>query len=201
MSGQARTALQARTPLRWQADERGVSILETLVALAMVMVLSVFALMRIVESQQSLRLDNEIRQFKAYLEKARLDSIRRHAQTDAQMAKVTINSLTSYTVLMDANGDGTLDQPRTINLQPQGGITFTGATPTIIRYNWRGRTVDAAGNLVSIASFNLKDTTHAGSTINLSGSGMALDANVNMSTVSASTVPSNANIQTQVKLP
>jgi hypothetical protein len=30
---------------------------------------------------------------------------------------------------------------------------------------------------------------------------MALDANVNMSTVSASTIPANANIETQVKLP
>jgi Tfp pilus assembly protein FimT len=198
MRGQER---KARTIKCGHADERGVSILETLVALAMVMVLTVFALMRVVEAQQSLRLDNEIRQFKGYLEKARVDSIRRHAQTDAQMAKVTINTLTSYTVLIDANGDGVLDPPRTIKLQPQGGITFTGATPTIIRYNWRGRTVDAGGNLVSIAPFNLKDSYRAGSTINLSGSGMALDANVNMSTVSASAIPANANIQTQVKLP
>jgi Tfp pilus assembly protein FimT len=198
MSGQGRKAGRVR---RWRAGERGVSILETLVALAMIMVLTVFALLRVVEAQQSLRLDNEIRQFKGYLEKARVDSIRRHAQTDAQMAKVTINSLTSYTVLIDANGDGVLDPPRTITLQPKGGITFTGATPTVIRYNWRGRTVDAVGNLVSIAPFNLKDSYRPGSTINLSGSGMALDANVNMSTVSASTVPANANIQTQVKLP
>jgi Tfp pilus assembly protein FimT len=198
MSVQGRTA---GTVKRWHAGERGVTILETLVALAMVMVLTVFALLRVVEAQQALRLDNEIRQFKGYLEKARVDSIRRHAQIDAQMAKVTINTPTSYTVLMDANGDGALDPPRTITLQPQGGITFTGATPTVIRYNWRGRTVDAGGNLVSIAPFVLKDTSHAGSTINLSGSGMALDANVNMSTVSASAIPANANIETQVKLP
>jgi Tfp pilus assembly protein FimT len=181
--------------------ERGATILEALVALAMIMVVAVFAIIRIVDAQQSLRLDNEVREFKGYLEKARVDSIRRHAQTDAQMAKVTVNTLTSYTVQIDADGNGVLDPPRTIRLQPQGGITFTGSTPTIIRYNWRGRTVDAAGNLISIAPFNLKDSYSTGSTINLSGSGMALGDNVNMSPVVTVSIPTNANIQTQVKLP
>jgi Tfp pilus assembly protein FimT len=182
--------------------ERGVTILEAVVTLAMMMVIMVFALLRITEAQQALRLDNETRQFKAYLEKARVDSIRRHAQTDAQMAKVTINSATSYTVEIDADGNGLLDKPRLIRLQPQGGITFTGTTPpTTIRYNWRGRTVDSLGQLVSIAPFTLKDDNHAGSTISLSGSGMALGDNVNMSSVSSSFVSPDNNIQSEVKLP
>lgn len=182
--------------------ERGVTVLEAVVTLAMMMVIMVFALLRITEAQQALRLDNETRQFKAYLEKARVDSIRRHAQTDAQMAKVTITSATSYTVEIDADGNGLLDKPRLIRLQPQGGITFTGMTPpTTIRYNWRGRTVDATGQIVSIAPFTLKDDNHAGSTISLSGSGMALGDNVNMSSVSSSSVPVDWHIQSEVKLP
>lgn len=184
------------------SGERGVTLLEALVVLAMMMVVMVFAMLRIVEAQQTLRLDNEIRQFKAYLEKARLDSIRRRAQTDAQMAKVTVNSLTSYTVQIDSDGNGVLDPPRQINLKPQGGLTFAGITPpAVIRYNWRGRTVDAAGQPVSISAFTLKDSSHAGSTISLSGSGMALGDNVNMTTVTSSTVLPNTNIQRQVKLP
>lgn len=182
--------------------ERGVTVLEALVVLAMIMVVMVFALLRITQAQQSLRLDNEVRQFKAYLEKARVDSIRRRAQTDAQMAKVTINSLTSYTVQIDSDGNGVLDPPRQINLKPQGGLTFAGLTPpAVIRYNWRGRTADAAGQPVSIPAFTLKDSYSAGSTISLSGSGMALGDNVNMTTVTVSPVSPDTHIQKQVKLP
>jgi hypothetical protein len=118
----------------------------------------------------------------------------------AEMASVKIASANSYSVTIDQNGDGTLDPPRTITIPATHGATFAGiAIPTTIYYNWRGRPVDNAGNLLSF-SFSLQDTSGQNpNIINMTGAGdVTLGNNINMGNVSVSTsVSSSANIKTR----
>jgi hypothetical protein len=90
--------------------------------------------------------ENAAVQLAAYLEKARLDSVRRHPTTAAQMAQVSILDANSYSVTIDADWDGTLDAPRVINVPSGSNLQFNIPYPRTIYFNWRGRTVDAAGN-------------------------------------------------------
>lgn len=168
-------------------DERGISVLELLIVILMVSVVTAFALLRIADARQALRLSNSAQEFTSYLEKARIDSIRRHAETPAQMASVQIDSTTSYVVTYDFDGDGTLET-RPIVLPPQQGVSFNAAIPTTIRFDWRGRTVNAAGALTVPAAFDLQDPRGQSTRINVTGSGDA--------TVGSYASVSNVNINT-----
>src|SRR5712691_6055039 len=97
-------------------DAAGFSVLELLIVVAMVSVISGFALMQIVRARQNMARANAAQQLAAYLEKARLDSVRRHATTSANMAQVSIVNAAFYTVTVDSDGNGTLDAPRVVSL-------------------------------------------------------------------------------------
>lgn len=128
------------------SGERGFSVLELLIVVAMISVLVGFALLQVAEARQDLARENTAQQLAAYLEKARLDSIRRRPATTAQMAQVSILNANFYSVTIDANWDGTLDAPRVISVPAGSNLQFNTPFPRTIYFNWRGRTVDAAGN-------------------------------------------------------
>jgi len=128
------------------ADARGVSLVELLIVVAMVSVLVGFALMQVAEARQDLARENAAVQLAAYLEKARLDSVRRHPTTAAQMAQVSILNASFYSVTIDGNWDGALDAPRVVSMPAGSNLQFNTPYPRTIYFNWRGRTVDAAGN-------------------------------------------------------
>src|ERR1044072_2141390 len=122
--------------------ESGASLVEMIIVLMIIAIASTWAFLRIVDAQQAARLSAATQELTAYLDKARLDSIRRHATGVNRMAQVSIDSATSYSVRLDSNGDGELDAARVFSFPP-GGITFNVAVfPTVIRFNWRGRIVD-----------------------------------------------------------
>jgi Tfp pilus assembly protein FimT len=174
-----------------------------LIVLIIIVLFSAWAFMHIVEAQQSVRLAGATQQLTAYLDKARLDSIRRHATTVDEMARVSIDSPTRYSVWLDANGDGEIDPPRVFNF-PQGSINFNVATfPTVIRFNWRGRVADAAGEQTSsLAAINLRDANGAGPSINLSAAGDTTSySNVNTSNVNVSGINNTANIRLRTQVP
>jgi Tfp pilus assembly protein FimT len=128
------------------ANARGVSILELLIVVAMIGVITGFALMQVVEARQDMTRENAAQQLAAYLEKARLDSVRRHPSAPAEMAQVSILNATFYSVTIDADGDGTLDAPRVMSMPAESNLQFNTPYPRTIYFNWRGRTVDVAGN-------------------------------------------------------
>jgi prepilin-type N-terminal cleavage/methylation domain-containing protein len=140
------------------ANARGFSVLELLIVVSMISVLAGFALIKVTSARQVMARENAARQFAAFLEKARVDSLRRHPMTSAQMAQVSlVDDATSYTVAIDADGDNLLDPPRVIWLPADSGLQFNGPLPRTIYFNWRGRTVDAAGaiavpNFVTIST-------------------------------------------------
>jgi Tfp pilus assembly protein FimT len=183
-----------------KGGERGVSIVELLIVVLMISIVTAFAVMRIGGAQRAMRLTNSAREFTGWLEKARLDSLRRHPMSTVEMASVTISSGNSYSVSIDQNGDGALDPARTVTIPATHGATFAGITiPTTIYYNWRGRPVDNAGNPLSF-SFRLQDASGQNpNLINMTGAGdVTLGNNINMGNVSVNTsISSNANIKTR----
>jgi hypothetical protein len=91
------------------------------------------------------RLSGAAREYASYIEKARILSIRRHADNADQRATVSINDdKSSYDVTMDLDGDGGMDT-RTISLP--SGITFQ--TVESISFDWRGRTWNTASGVTT----------------------------------------------------
>jgi prepilin-type N-terminal cleavage/methylation domain-containing protein len=190
--------------VRGLGAESGASLVEMLIVLMIIGIASAWAFLRIVDAQQAARLAAATQELTAYLDKARLDSIRRHATAANQMAQVSIDSATSYSVRLDANGDGQLDTARVFNFPP-GGITFNvAAFPTTIRFNWRGRIVDNNGAQISSpAAISLRDTHGVGPSINLSAAGDTTTySNVNITNVNlGNTNLASSNIRPRTQMP
>ena len=126
-----------------RGGDSGFSLTELLIVVAIISVVSSFALLYFQKSRKSFNITGAMRTLSSYVEKTRVDSIRRHGG-----ASIDINSATSYTVNVDFDGTGTATA-RTIDL-PQGTtLSYTlppantsidpSATPITIAYNWRGR--------------------------------------------------------------
>jgi type II secretory pathway pseudopilin PulG len=175
-----------------------------LIVLLIIAVASTWAFMRIVDAQQAARLSSATQELTAYLDKARLDSIRRHATTVNRMALVSIDSPTSYSVTLDTNGDGELDAPRVFSFPP-GSISFNvAAFPTVVRYNWRGRITDDSGAQINAPpAISLQDTHGHGPAINLSAAGDTTTySNVNVTNVNLGNANlANSNIRPRTQMP
>lgn len=128
-------------------DAGGFTVIELLIVITILAVVSGFALMQITRAREVMVRENAARQLGSYLEKARVDSLRRHPTASAQMAQVTLINATFYSVTIDADGNGTLDAPKVFSLPANSGLQFNSPFPRTIYFNWRGRTVDAAGNV------------------------------------------------------
>jgi prepilin-type N-terminal cleavage/methylation domain-containing protein len=152
-------------------SSRGFSLLELLIVVAMVGILVGFALIQIVRANQQMKRANAAQQFASYLEKARLDSLRRHPTATAQMAQVSILNAGFYSVTIDSSGDGALDAPQVISLPVNSDFEFNGPFPRTIYFNWRGRTVDAAGAPANPSFVTISSADYGESRIDLTSSG------------------------------
>lgn len=117
--------------------QRGFTLIQLIIVILVVAVIGGMAAMGIAQARQRVRLTNQARLIASYLEKARVDSIRRHASTPGEMASLTFTSATSYQVRYDMDGNGTLD---TLNVNLDSPIVVVG-TPVPTRFDWRGRFV------------------------------------------------------------
>jgi prepilin-type N-terminal cleavage/methylation domain-containing protein len=88
-------------------NNRGFTVIELLIVVSILSVVSGFALMQITRARQVMTRENAARQLGSYLEKARVDSLRRHPAASAQMAQVTLINATFYSVTVDADGNWT----------------------------------------------------------------------------------------------
>jgi len=140
------------------ANNGGFTVLELLIVVSVISVVCGFALMQITRARQVMVRENATRQLGSYLEKARVDSLRRHPAASAQMAQVTLINATFYSVAIDADGNGTLDAPKVFSLPADSNLQFNTPFPRTIYFNWRGRTVDAAGNVASPPFVTISDS-------------------------------------------
>ena len=85
-----------------------------------------------------------------YIQNARSDSIRRHANEMNRMAQITAFDAHSYNVSLDTNGDGVLDPPVFVDLKEQN-IRIDGPFPRMYMFDAQGRTVDASRNPPPVA--------------------------------------------------
>jgi prepilin-type N-terminal cleavage/methylation domain-containing protein len=125
---------------RWRED-RGVGLLEMIVVVAIISILSTFAVIGIRNARASIHLQNSLRLLAGNVEKARIHAIRRHSY-----AKLEFTSNNTYTLTMDFNGTGNDDTVRSYRLE--GNVIITQANGTamtaddlpLIDFDWRGRT-------------------------------------------------------------
>lgn len=116
-------------------QQGGFTLLQLMIVVLVIAVIGGMAAMGIVQARQRIRLTNSARMMASYLEKARVDSIRRHAVNVDEMASMTFLSNSSYRVRYDMDGNGTLES-RDIFLD--NGIIIVG-NPVPTRFDWRGR--------------------------------------------------------------
>jgi Tfp pilus assembly protein FimT len=126
----------------------GISVIELLLVILIIGIVSSFALARFLTATRSVKLSGATRTLSTYLEKARVDSIRRHGVVGVNAANVNINSATSYTVNIDFASTGVVTS-RTVTLPEGTSLRYSlppaatsidpSGTPITISYDWRGR--------------------------------------------------------------
>jgi|GEM_PF-2304819 len=156
VSSETNTANAMQNGMKKELNHQsGITVVELLIVVVIMMVIAVFALGSFERSKQSFRREGLARELKAYLDRARTDSVKRRANTSTQMASVVLNDARSYSVNLDLNYDGVLqaNEKRTIPIsEQQGEIVSTGLNfPISIMFDWRGRptAVDNLGNTVN----------------------------------------------------
>ncbi|HYU99331.1 MAG TPA: hypothetical protein VE977_10915 [Pyrinomonadaceae bacterium] len=119
----------------------GFTLLQVIVVLALIGILTAFGTIGVVKGRAHMRLAGSARTFAGLAEKARADSVRRHAM-GAAMSNMQLLTTTSYRVTLDFDTNGVLDgsDTRTFNLDTN--ITFDpNFVGTSISFDWRGRSV------------------------------------------------------------
>ena len=143
------------------SGERGVGLVEVITVVALISIVSAIAVVNFRKSRNSINLENSVRQLAAYMEKARVDAVRRHGSSN-----VAFTSNNTYVVRMDFNNSGVLSN-RTFNFQ--SGIQLASSDLPNVTFDWRGRTSSAG--TVCVTTFSVKNNSNQGLNVDVSGSG------------------------------
>jgi type II secretory pathway pseudopilin PulG len=127
----------------------GFSLVELVIVMAMILMVTGFFVVEITQARQAMTRTTAARLFATQIEKARLDSVRRHPDSPLDMAQLSIINTKFYTLAIDADGDSRLDEPRVFELASNSDLAFNGPFPRTFMFNYRGRTVDAFGNIIT----------------------------------------------------
>src|SRR4051794_3214673 len=100
--------------------ERGASIIEMVIVLAVIAIMVTFAIAQFGNANENFQRQNVAKEFKVNLERARYDSVKRHADDAAKMANVKVVNTLSYTVTTDMNHNDVLDAPETTTVDFSG---------------------------------------------------------------------------------
>ena len=139
MMGMQKRKLNSNTP------RTGFSAIELIITVAVLAVVTGFGILGISNARASMRLSGAAREFATYIEKARMFSIRSHADDATERASITVNAdKASYNVTLDLDGDGDLD---TTTVTLPDGVTFDSVET--IAFDWRGRTWNTVDGVTS----------------------------------------------------
>ena len=158
-----RQAFRDKSKLQNLTDggERGSSLLQLVITVAIIGIVSSFALLNLRSARATIRMQNSVRQLSSYMEKARVDAVRRHGNSTVQFTNPT-----TYTVTMDFNNNG-VSVPRTYSFEQ--GVRIASSELPIVTFNWRGRTVTAGAACVT--TFSVNNNQGDGLSVDVSGSG------------------------------
>lgn len=153
--------MKLKTFRHYTHKHQGIGMAELLIVMAIIGIVSAFALLQVKQARSAMRVQNSIRQLASYMEKARVDAVRRRGNTS-----VSFTDPRTYTVTMDFNGGGSVT-PRTFNFQ--GDVRLASSELPSVTFNWRGRTLNAGSSCVT--TFSVSDTLGNGLSVDVSGSG------------------------------
>jgi Tfp pilus assembly protein FimT len=134
---------------------------ELLIVLAIIGIVSAFALLQVRSSRAAMRVQNSVRLLASLMEKARVDAVRRHGTS-----AVTFTNPRTYSVTMDFNNGGTTST-RTFSFQE--GVQLASSELPNVTFNWRGRTLTSGSSCVT--TFSISDANGNGLSVDVSGSG------------------------------
>ncbi|HEU4933541.1 MAG TPA: hypothetical protein VFT48_15760 [Pyrinomonadaceae bacterium] len=116
-------------------QQHGFTVMQMVITIAIIAIVSTFGVLGIRSARAEFRLQSSARLFASYIEKARADSVRRHATPGNEASVETFGAGTNtYAITMDF-GSGTVET-RTFQLDP--GIDFL-TDPLKVTFDWRGR--------------------------------------------------------------
>ena len=136
-------------------------MVELVIVLAVAAILSAFGLLQIRSSRSALRVQNSVRQLASYMEKARVDAVRRHGTST-----VSFSNTRTYSVTMDFNNSGSATT-RTFTFLDN--VQIASSDLPNVTFNWRGRTLTSGSSCVT--TFGVNDTMDHGLSVDVSGSG------------------------------
>src|SRR5438132_11139077 len=163
---------------------KGFTLLDLLIVATIVSIVISYSLTEFVHAQTVALRHRATQELSSYLKQARSDSVRRHATDPRQMARVTILSDHSYSVAIDANGDGVIDAPVMVNMAEQK-VVLGDPAPRTVMFDWLGRTVDSHLNVTQEPSVQVR---------NNSGTSF-----INVSDIARSVAPQNFAVSTSRK--
>jgi prepilin-type N-terminal cleavage/methylation domain-containing protein len=150
-----------RLAIKQRKRDRGVGMVELVIVVAIVAIVSTFALLQIRSSRSALRVQNSVRQLASYMEKARIDAVRRHGTST-----VSFTDTRTYSITMDFNNAGS---PSTRTFTFLDGVQLASSELPNVTFNWRGRTLTSGSSCVT--TFAVSDTMDHGLSVDVSGSG------------------------------
>ena len=152
--------MQTLTPEK-SNHERGAGVVELAIVLAIVGIVSAIALIEVRSSRSALRVQNSVRQLASYMEKARVDAVRRH-----DTSRVTFSDTRTYSITMDFTNGGS-KTTRTFTFEDN--VALASSDLPDVTFNWRGRTLTAGSSCVT--TFAVSDSMNHGLSVDVSGSG------------------------------
>src|ERR1043166_1793789 len=141
--------------------QQGVGMMELVFVVAIAAIISAFGLLQIRSSRSALRVQNSVRQLASYMEKARVDAVRRHGTST-----VSFSDTRTYSVTMDFNNSGSTST-RTFTFLDD--VRIASSDLPNVTFNWRGRTLTSGAACVT--TFAVSDTMSHGLSVDVSGSG------------------------------
>src|SRR5215208_2582307 len=120
---------------RTARQQHGFTIIQMLITIMIIAIVSSIGVLGIKNARAEFRLQNSARVFASYIEKARADAIRRHAEDGAESSIETFSpGGSTYAVTMDF-GSGSVE---TRNFQLEPDLAFSTAAVKVT-FDWRGR--------------------------------------------------------------
>jgi prepilin-type N-terminal cleavage/methylation domain-containing protein len=132
---------------KWQ-KQRGVSLAETLIVVVIIAIVASLALMQFAAPNSQFKRQSVARELKVAFERARFDSVKRHAE-GAGPATVMVDT-NSYTLTTDLNHDGTFQSSESvvkdlaaqnITIEIAGGLVIS--PPVTVTFDKRGEATAA----------------------------------------------------------